>query len=76
MTVERETHTYRYESNVFVGGKKIVSEVKELTGFDLFMHTGKSSREAFLELINRWNGNGQIGYGTTHDRLYLYRALS
>ena len=67
--------TYTYESNVFVKGQRIHREIKELSGFDLIMHTGKNTREAFLELLNRWNGNGQIGYGETHSNLYLYRAI-
>lgn len=67
--------TYKYETKVFVGGKQTFSEVKELSSFDLMMHKGKNTREAFLELINSWNGNGLIGYGSTHNFLYMYRAI-
>lgn len=66
---------YKYELNLFENGMKKVQLVKTLSEMDMIFHTGRSSREAFLELINRWNRQGMIGF-ENHGKTYVHVALS
>lgn len=65
---------YKYQVNLFEGGVKKPSREGQLTVDMLLMHTGKHGRSVFLELINRWNRNGMIGF-ENHGKTYLYVAL-
>jgi hypothetical protein len=65
---------YRYQTNVFIDGRLSFQETKQMDGVMLECNAGKKSREAFLELINRWNKQGLYNVAE-HGRIYVYIAL-
>lgn len=65
---------FEYETNLFENGQKTYSKVTTLSDRDLLWHTGKQGRMAFLELVNRWNRQGMIGFAN-HGKTYVYVAL-
>lgn len=65
---------FKYQTNLFENGRKVFSREVELSADQLIIHTGRASREAFLDLMNRWNKNGMIGF-ENHGKTYLYVAM-
>lgn len=66
---------YRYLMYAFRGGKFIVMKEKSMESDTLAIQTGgKVGKEAFLELINRWNKQGM--QTNQSDMMYVHVALT
>lgn len=65
---------YQYKMHVFKDGKLVFEQEKIISRDTLICNTGRSDREAFLSLVNRWNKQGLYNVGE-HGRIYVYVAL-
>lgn len=65
---------YSYRTIAYREGKLIFDRVKSIESVTLACNTGgKVGREAFLELINRWNSQGNMV--NLSDTKYTYIAM-
>jgi len=53
--------SYRYTRHAFRSNGTYHPETVELSEEDLLLQAGKTTRVAFLELVNMWNRRGLIG---------------
>lgn len=65
---------YRFAVTTFSNGQEPLNRKCKISSADLCIHTGKVGREAFLELVNKWNSTGLIGV-PNGGPVYVYVAL-
>lgn len=65
---------YRYRVDAFRSDRTKVVREEEISGVQLYHHTGRVGHTAFLELVNSWNRNGLRGV-PNGGPIYVYTAL-
>lgn len=67
-------NVYTYRRMVYKNGELIINELGEITPYAIEVHTRKIGREGLLELVNKWNRQGALGFEKT-GFIYVYTAL-